>query len=52
MMELDIYNYSVSGIYNAIYDSISQKSDTKYIINHIFSRIRIDSYNYLPIEKQ
>ena len=42
-------------IYNAVYDRIkyliSQKSDAKYIINHNFARIRIDSYNPLPIEK-
>ena len=41
-------------IYNAIYDRnfylISENGDVKYIINHNFVRIRIDSYN-LPIEK-
>ena len=44
-----------TGIYNAIYDRISylisEKSDAKYIINHNFARIRIDSYNSLPIGK-
>ena len=42
-------------IYNAIYDRISylewEKSEAKYIINHNFARIRIDSFNSLPIEK-
>ena len=42
-------------IYNAIYDRISylewEKSEYKYIINHDFARIRIDSFNSLPIEK-
>ena len=42
-------------LYNAIYDRInylvSKKSDAKYIINHNFARIRIDSHNSLPIEK-
>ena len=28
-----------------------QKGGITYIINHNFARIRIDSYNYLPIEK-
>ena len=41
--------------YNAIYDRIdyliNKKSDVEYIINHNFARIRIDSYNSLPIEK-
>ena len=41
--------------YNAIYDGInyliSEKSGITYSINHNFSRIRIDSYNSLPIEK-
>ena len=42
-------------IYNTIYERInylmSGKSDTKFIINHNFARIRIDSHNSLPIEK-
>ena len=44
-----------SRIYNTIYQRInylvSEKSDAKYIINHNFARIKIDPYNYLPIEK-
>ena len=42
-------------IYNAVYERIkyliSEKSDAKYIITHNFARIRIDSYNPLPIER-
>ena len=42
-------------IYNAIYDRInyfiSEKSDAKYIVNHNFATIRIDSYNSLSTEK-
>ena len=41
--------------YNALYDRIdyliNTKSEVEYIINHNFARIRIDSYNSLPIEK-
>ena len=41
-------------IYNKIFDKINclitEKSDYKYSINHNFARIRIDSYNSLPIE--
>ena len=41
--------------YNAIYDRIryviSEKSGITDSINHNFARIRIDSYNSLPIEK-
>ena len=42
-------------IYNAIHDRISylisEKIDDKYIINHNFAGIRIDSNNSLHIEK-
>ena len=41
--------------YNAIYNRIkylvSEKSGITDSINHNFARIRIDSFNYLPIEK-
>ena len=41
--------------FNAIYDRIryliSAKSDVTYSISHNFSRIGIDSYNSLSIEK-
>ena len=41
-------------IYNTIYDTINylitEKSGDAYSINHNFPRIRIDSYNYLPIK--
>ena len=30
---------------------ICEKSDIAYSINHNFARIRIDSHNYLPVEK-
>ena len=42
-------------VYNKIFDEINylitEKSDDKYSINHNFARIKIDSYNSLPIEK-
>ena len=34
-----------------IYDLISAKGGITYSINHNFARIRIESYNSLPIEK-
>ena len=41
--------------YDAIYDKIryliSEKGGIAYSINYNFIRIRIDSYNSLPIEK-
>ena len=44
-----------SWFYNRIYDKINyligEKSDYKYGIDHNFARIRIDSYNCLPIRK-
>ena len=45
-----------NGLFNKIFDKIkyliSEKSGiTDSIINHNFGEIRIDSYNYLPIEK-
>ena len=49
---LVLYGYK---IYNAIDDRIkyliSKKSGITDSINHNFARIRIDSYNSLPIEK-
>ena len=42
--------------YNAVCDKInyliSEKNGVTYSINHNFARIRIDSYNSLPIEKK
>ena len=35
-----------------ILEYITGKSDDKYSINHNFARIRIESYNSLPIEKK
>ena len=44
-----------SGLYDAIYNwiryLISEKSGITDSINHDYARIRIDSYNYSPIEK-
>ena len=44
-----------SGLYDEIYNRIryliSEKSGITDSINHNFARIRIDSYNSLPIEK-
>ena len=54
----DVIRYLVlsgSGYYDKIYDSIkyliSKKSGITDSINCNFARIRIDSYNSLPIEK-
>ena len=53
----DGFRYSVlfaPEIYNTIYDTINylvtEKSGVTYSINHNFARIRIDSYNYLPLK--
>ena len=40
-----------NAIYNRIKYLISEKSGITDSINHNFARIRIDSFNYLPIEK-
>ena len=41
--------------YDVIYDKIryliSIKSGSTYIISHCFAKIKVDSYDYLPIEK-
>ena len=40
--------------YGVIYNKIrfiSQKSGTRYVIAHNYSRIKIDSYEFLPLEK-
>ena len=42
---------SYVAIYNMIGYLLSEKSDLTGSINHNFAGIRIDSYNYLPIEK-
>ena len=42
---------SYDAIYNRIRYLISEKSGITNIINHNFARIRIDSYNFIPIEK-
>ena len=51
----DLYNEVYYRIYNAIFDRInyliSKKSGITDSINQNFVRIRIDSYNSLPIEK-
>ena len=55
MIELDILVLFGSGLYDAIYDRIRyliyEESCSTDSINHNFERIRIDSYNSLPIEK-
>ena len=42
-------------IYSAIYGKInyteSEKTNIKYSINHIFARIKVDSYNSLSVQK-
>ena len=42
-------NYS--GTYDRIKYLISEKKGITVSIDHNFARIRIDSYNYLPVEK-
>ena len=42
---------SYDAIYNRTRYLISEKSGIADIINHNFARIRIDSYNSLPIKK-
>ena len=61
MMELDTFNYLIHitkfvinfKIYNTILIVLPYKwkSGITDSINHNFARIRIDSYNYLPIKK-
>ena len=41
---------SFNAIYNKINYLISEKGGITYSTNHNFARIRIDSYNSLPIE--
>ena len=52
MMELYIWYYLG---YNEIYDwikyIISEKSGIAYIIIHNFAKIKVDSYDSLPLEK-
>ena len=51
----NLYKEVCYTIYNAIFDwinyLISQKSGITDSVNHNFVRIRVDSYNSLPIEK-
>ena len=39
-------------IYNKIRYFVSQKSGITYIFSHYFVKIKVGSYNYLPIEKR
>ena len=39
-------------IYNRIKYLISVKSDITYIISHNYAKIKVDSYNSLPLEKK
>ena len=50
----DEFRYSVlfdCRLFDNIYDTIDKKSGITDSINHNFGKIRIDSYNSLPIEK-
>ena len=38
-------------IYNRIRYLISLKSSIRYIFSHYYAKIKVDSYDYLPIEK-
>ena len=38
-------------IYNIIKDCVSVKSDFTYVISHNCAKIKVDSYNSLPLEK-
>ena len=50
-LELFDSYYGIYAIYDKINYLLNGKSDYKYDVNHNFARIRIDSYNFLPIEK-
>ena len=49
LVNLDIYYYLTMNCLIKFF--ISEKSSIADNINHNFGEIRIDSYNYLPIEK-
>ena len=55
MAKLDILFYLIYGWFDNICDGvkylISEEIDITDIVNHNIGKIRIDSYNYLPIEK-
>ena len=57
MKWIDLFDLVLFGAekYDAIYNKIryltSQKSDVTYVIFHTYSKIKIDSYNSLPLEK-
>ena len=38
-------------IYNRIRYPISQKSGITYVFSHNYARLKVDSYDFLPIEK-
>ena len=52
IQHLVLFDYELfDQICNKIKYLISKKSGIKNSINHNFGKIRIDSYNYLPIQK-
>ena len=51
MMETLFGSEKHDAIYNRIRYLISQKSSIKYIFCHYFAKIKVDSYDSLPIEK-
>ena len=54
MMELDIYYYGpekYDGIYNRIRYLLEVKSGIIYVTSHNYARIKIGSYDSLPLEK-
>ena len=55
MIELDIKYYlalkNIKNIYNRIRYLISQKSGITYVISHNYARIKVDSIDFLPLEK-
>ena len=56
LMELVILTLYGSEKYDAIYNTIryliSVKSSITYIFSHYYAKIKVDSYDYLPIEKR
>ena len=46
-----LYLVSYGAIYNRNRYLISLKSGITYVIYHTFSKFKVDSYDYLPLEK-
>ena len=51
MMKIGFGPENQDPIYNKIRYLIIQKSDVTYVIFHNYVRIKVDSFDYLPLEK-